>query len=66
MTLFRLDASIRTEGSASREIADIVEAEWLAAHPGDESCAATSASTSLPADAWGTAVGAACRGCGHR
>jgi FMN-dependent NADH-azoreductase len=35
MTLFRLDASIRDEGSASREIADIVEAEWLAAHPGD-------------------------------
>jgi len=26
MTLFRLDASIRVEGSASREIADIVEA----------------------------------------
>ena len=35
MTLFRLDASIRVEGSASREIADIVEQEWLAAHPGD-------------------------------
>ena len=35
MTLFRLDASIRTQGSASREIADIVEAEWLAVHPGD-------------------------------
>ena len=35
MTLFRLDASIRAEGSASREIADIVEREWLAVHPGD-------------------------------
>ena len=33
MTLFRLDASIRTEGSASREIADIVEDEWRAVHP---------------------------------
>jgi len=28
MSLFRLDASIRTEGSASRAIADIVEASW--------------------------------------
>ena len=35
MSLFRLDASIRVEGSASREIADIVEEEWLATHPGD-------------------------------
>src|SRR5581483_8738057 len=35
MPLFRLDASIRTEGSASREIADIVEAEWLVAYPAD-------------------------------
>ena len=33
MSLFRLDASIRTEGSHSRELADIVEAEWRAAHP---------------------------------
>jgi FMN-dependent NADH-azoreductase len=40
MTLFRLDASIRVEGSASREIADIVEQEWLAAHPGDAVSAA--------------------------
>ncbi|CAA0137484.1 Uncharacterised protein [Mycolicibacterium vanbaalenii] len=31
MTLFRLDASIRVEGSYSRDIADIAEREWLAA-----------------------------------
>ena len=31
MSLFRLDASIRVEGSHSREIADIVEQEWRAA-----------------------------------
>jgi FMN-dependent NADH-azoreductase len=31
--LFRLDASIRVEGSHSREIADIVEQEWRNAHP---------------------------------
>ena len=29
MTLFRLDASIRVQGSASREIADVVEEEYL-------------------------------------
>jgi FMN-dependent NADH-azoreductase len=28
MSLFRLDASIRVEGSHSRAIADIVEQEW--------------------------------------
>jgi FMN-dependent NADH-azoreductase len=35
MTLYRLDASIRVDGSASGELADIVEQEWLAAHPAD-------------------------------
>ncbi len=36
MSLLRLDASIRVDGSASREIADIVEEEWVATHhPGD-------------------------------
>jgi FMN-dependent NADH-azoreductase len=34
MTLFRLDASIRTEGSTSRALGDIVEAEWSAVHAG--------------------------------
>jgi FMN-dependent NADH-azoreductase len=33
MSLFRLDASIRVEGSASRAIADIVEREWRAGNP---------------------------------
>ena len=33
MSLFRLDASIRVEGSHSRELADIVEQEWRSAHP---------------------------------
>jgi FMN-dependent NADH-azoreductase len=32
-TLFRLDSSIRTEGSVSREIADTAERGWLAEHP---------------------------------
>lgn len=35
MTLFRLDASINPDGSASRAIGDIVENEWVAAHPGE-------------------------------
>jgi FMN-dependent NADH-azoreductase len=57
MTLFRLDASIRAEGSASREIADIVEQEWLAAHPGDAVERRHIGVDVLPADAWGNAVG---------
>lgn len=59
MTLFRLDASIRTDGSASREIADVVEAEWLAAHPGDTVERRHVGVDVLPADAWGLSVGAA-------
>jgi FMN-dependent NADH-azoreductase len=58
MTLFRLDASIRAEGSASREIADIVEREWLAAHPGDTIERRHIGVDVLPADAWGHAVAA--------
>ena len=33
MSLFRLDASIRTEGSVSRAIADIVEESWRQDNP---------------------------------
>jgi len=56
--LFRLDASIRTTGSASREIADIVEAEWLRAHPGDVVERRHLGTDVLPADAWPLAVAA--------
>jgi FMN-dependent NADH-azoreductase len=56
MTLFRLDASIRTDGSASREIADIVEAEWLAGRPGDTVERRHIGVDVLPADAWANAV----------
>ncbi len=56
MTLFRLDASIRVEGSTSREIADIVEQEWLASHPDDRVVRRHLGTDPLPADAWGTAV----------
>ncbi|MBX6751227.1 MAG: NAD(P)H-dependent oxidoreductase [Micromonosporaceae bacterium] len=56
MTLFRLDASIRTEGSASREIADFVEEEWLAARPGDTVVRRHIGIDVLPATAWAAAA----------
>ncbi|SDO71131.1 FMN-dependent NADH-azoreductase [Nakamurella panacisegetis] len=56
MTLFRLDASIRTQGSASREIADIVESEWTAAHPGDKVERRHLGVDPLPSDVWAHAV----------
>jgi FMN-dependent NADH-azoreductase len=58
MTLFRLDASIRTEGSTSRELGDIVEAEWSAVHPGTAVTRRHVGAEPLPADAWGHAVSA--------
>ncbi|MYS82737.1 FMN-dependent NADH-azoreductase [Embleya scabrispora] len=36
MKFFRLDSSIRTEDSVSRALADLVEAEWVRAHPDAE------------------------------
>lgn len=57
MTLLRIDASIRTDGSASREIADVVEQEWLATHPGDRVVRRHLGVDPLPATAWGEAVG---------
>jgi FMN-dependent NADH-azoreductase len=58
MTLFRLDASIRVEGSASREIADIVEQEWLAAHPGDRIERRHIGVDAIPSTTWPAAVSA--------
>jgi FMN-dependent NADH-azoreductase len=58
VSLFRLDASIRVDGSASREIADIVEEEWLAAHPGDRIVRRHLGVDPLPADAWAHSVSA--------
>jgi FMN-dependent NADH-azoreductase len=56
--LFRLDASIREQGSASREIADIVEREWLQVHPGDLIERRHIGVDTLSPDAWATAVNA--------
>jgi FMN-dependent NADH-azoreductase len=56
MSLFRLDASIRTEGSHSRQIADIVEQEWRNAHPAAPVARREIGIEPLPSNAWATAV----------
>jgi FMN-dependent NADH-azoreductase len=56
MSLFRLDASIRVEGSASREIADIVEREWRAGSPEAPVTRRHLGTDPLPATAWADAV----------
>jgi FMN-dependent NADH-azoreductase len=53
MALFRLDSSIRTEGSISREVADVVEDAWVGHVVRRDIGLAP-----LPADAWPTAVAA--------
>jgi FMN-dependent NADH-azoreductase len=58
MTLFRLDASIRTEGSTSRALGDIVEAEWSAVHAGSAVTRRHVGAEPLPAHAWADAVAA--------
>jgi FMN-dependent NADH-azoreductase len=59
MTLFRLDASIRAEGSHSRALADIVEQEWQQSHPADPVIRRHVGVEPLPATAWPSAVSAA-------
>ncbi len=59
MTLFRLDASILPSTSSSAEIADIVEAKWIAAHPGEQVVRRHLGTEPLPADAWANATVAA-------
>ncbi len=59
MRLFRLDASIRTEGSHSRQIADIVEQEWRAVHPQGEVASRHLGLEPIAATAWPLAVSAA-------
>jgi FMN-dependent NADH-azoreductase len=56
MTLFRLDASIRVEGSHSRALGDLVEREWTRAHPGDDVVRRHLGTDPIPATAWGDAV----------
>jgi len=56
MTLFRLDASIRTDGSVTRAVADAVEAGLRAAAPGTPVVRRDVGLRPLPATAWSAAV----------
>lgn len=56
MSLYRLDASIRVEGSHSRAIADIVEQEWRHANPGEPVIRRHVGVDPIPATTWATAV----------
>lgn len=56
MTLFRLDASIRVDGSHSSRIADLVEQEWRSAHPDSGVVRRPVGTEPLPADVWADAV----------
>jgi FMN-dependent NADH-azoreductase len=58
VSLFRLDASIRADGSHSREIADLVEKPWLDFHPDVPVVKRDLGRGPLPADAWANAVAA--------
>ena len=59
MPLFRLDASIRVDGSHSRALGDLVENEWSQAHPGDDVVRRHLGTDPIPATAWADAVGGA-------
>jgi FMN-dependent NADH-azoreductase len=56
MSLFRLDASIRTEGSVSRAIADIVEESWRQDNPEETVIRRHIGVEPVPATAWATSV----------
>jgi FMN-dependent NADH-azoreductase len=56
MTLFRLDASIRTEGSVSRAIADIVEQGWREGRPDEQIVRRHVGTDPVPAHYWGLAA----------
>ena len=58
MSLFRLDASIRFEGSNSRALADIVEREWIASDKDADVVRRHIGTEPVPADAWANAVSA--------
>ena len=58
MSLFRLDASIRFEGSHSRAIADIVERTWREDNPDAVVTRRSVGIDPLPSTTWALAVGA--------
>jgi FMN-dependent NADH-azoreductase len=56
VSLFRLDSSIRTEGSVSREVADTLERAYLEQHPGGTVIRRDVGTAPLPSDVWATAA----------
>lgn len=58
MSLLRIDASIRHDGSASRALADLAEAQWLQAGGDTGVVRREIGTTPLPSDAWGQALAA--------
>ncbi|GAA1298582.1 FMN-dependent NADH-azoreductase [Pseudonocardia xinjiangensis] len=58
MTLFRVDASIRRDGSVSREVADTWQRAWTEHHPHDAVLHRDLGASPLPPGAWPLAVGA--------
>lgn len=56
MSLFRLDASIRSDGSHSRALADIVESAWRDGHPDAKVTRRHIGTEPLPSTLWAQAV----------
>ena len=56
MTVLRIDASIQGPNSASSELADLAEAEWLAVRPETTFVRRHVGAEPLPADAWAHAA----------
>ena len=56
MSLFRLDASIREEGSTSRALADLVEVSWQQTTPAAPVVRRNIGLEPLPSDAWAAAL----------
>jgi FMN-dependent NADH-azoreductase len=56
MTLFRLDSSIRAEGSVSREVADSLQRAYLEQHPQGTVERRDLAADPIPADTWPAAA----------
>ncbi|OLT13151.1 ACP phosphodiesterase [Pseudonocardia sp. CNS-139] len=57
MTLFRLDASIRQEGSVSREVADTVQQSWAERHPDGAVVRRDLTASPISAETWTQALG---------
>src|SRR3954452_14840656 len=56
VTVLRIDASVQGPDSASSELADLAEAEWLAVRPGTTFVRRHVGTDPLPADAWSLAL----------